>query len=352
MASSVVHSRAYLLIEQELLKFERNPVKGIRVYPTRAGNLFSLSAKIKGLPDTLWDGGVLKLRLRFSESYNYVPPEANFVTVPFHPNVEPDTGRVACPYLDDPQKWNASVSLADLLSSIQQQLTEPNAQLILNPEAAEMMSTDYEQYKSVVAQCVQMSQIVENSPDKLRPFSPSGDDENPDASGGVRQPVEIEYDLDYLNRPPPKPQKPSQRKISFETYHADWSKLATSKTVDREPFNPASIWHSDTLSAKIESHRRLKYGNSGQPKQKQQQKQLESNLERLDQMRRIYLAQRHASNVSTSRSLMSDIKKQPQPPHQRSQLHQFDNEEDEVEAEDLVQWTRDLPNDEAERIKA
>uniref|UniRef100_A0A1I8J8B1 UBIQUITIN_CONJUGAT_2 domain-containing protein n=1 Tax=Macrostomum lignano TaxID=282301 RepID=A0A1I8J8B1_9PLAT len=261
MASSVVHSRAYLLIEQELLKFERNPVKGIRVYPTRAGNLFSLSAKIKGLPDTLWDGGVLKLRLRFSESYNYVPPEANFVTVPFHPN------------------------------------------------------------------------------DKLRPFSPSGDDENPDASGGVRQPVEIEYDLDYLNRPPPKPQKPSQRKISFETYHADWSKLATSKTVDREPFNPGR-------------HRRLKYGNSGQPKQKQQQKQLESNLERLDQMRRIYLAQRHASNVSTSRSLMSDIKKQPQPPHQRSQLHQFDNEEDEVEAEDLVQWTRDLPNDEAERIKA
>lgn len=43
-----------------------------------------------GPEDTEWEGGIFKLRMKFSDQYPNQPPDINFVTKVFHPNVYND----------------------------------------------------------------------------------------------------------------------------------------------------------------------------------------------------------------------------------------------------------------------
>ncbi|RXM31442.1 hypothetical protein EOD39_7019 [Acipenser ruthenus] len=60
--------------------------KGISGAPV-SDNLLEWVARVRGLKDSLWEGGMVQLYLRYSEGYNSVPPTVVFNTIPFHPNV-------------------------------------------------------------------------------------------------------------------------------------------------------------------------------------------------------------------------------------------------------------------------
>lgn len=81
--------------------------QGVTAYPHSEEDMFHWTARIEGLGGTDWEGwfvsckinrllqpnsccvgGVFQVKLAFSEYYNYSPPSASFMTIPFHPNSE------------------------------------------------------------------------------------------------------------------------------------------------------------------------------------------------------------------------------------------------------------------------
>lgn len=49
-------------------------------------NIMFWEAVIFGPEDTIWEGGVFKLTLEFSEDYPNKSPKVKFITKMFHPN--------------------------------------------------------------------------------------------------------------------------------------------------------------------------------------------------------------------------------------------------------------------------
>ena len=64
--------------------------QGIEAHPLTDDSIFTWTAKIHGLKQTLWEGGVFRLYVKFDEHYKYRPPVVCFHTIPFHPNGEHD----------------------------------------------------------------------------------------------------------------------------------------------------------------------------------------------------------------------------------------------------------------------
>ena len=56
-------------------------------------NILKWTAIIFGPDDTEWEGGVFKLKMVFSDQYPNKPPEVQFLTKIFHPNIYND-GRI------------------------------------------------------------------------------------------------------------------------------------------------------------------------------------------------------------------------------------------------------------------
>jgi ubiquitin-protein ligase len=64
-------------------------VPGISAFP-EADNMFSWVGTINGGKDTVYQGLVYKLSLRFPKDYPFKPPQVKFETPCFHPNVDED----------------------------------------------------------------------------------------------------------------------------------------------------------------------------------------------------------------------------------------------------------------------
>ncbi|XP_053105823.1 ubiquitin-conjugating enzyme E2 U isoform X2 [Hemicordylus capensis] len=206
----MMHSRAFLLLEREFKEYEEANIFGISISPV-GDNLMEWLAEIKGLKDSLWEGAELQLSVKYTEDYNKVPPSINFTTIPFHPNVDPESGKPCVDFLDDPTKWDPKLTISSILLTIQVLLSNPVLHNAVNLEAAEMLQNHYSLYRKRVIQCVTTSQhleaipnIVETSESKF--FSSP---EEP-APGQVRKVTDV----------------------SYEDYYLTWIEIATSKTVE------------------------------------------------------------------------------------------------------------------------
>ncbi|NWR25443.1 UB2R1 enzyme, partial [Emberiza fucata] len=111
---AVPSSQKALLLELKGLQEE--PVEGFRVALVDEGDLYTWDVAIFGPPDTHYEGGYFKARLRFPIDYPYSPPAFRFLTKMWHPNIY-ETGDVCIsilhPPVDDPQsgelpseRWN------------------------------------------------------------------------------------------------------------------------------------------------------------------------------------------------------------------------------------------------------
>ena len=77
---------------------QQDPPEGVNASP-QAENIMQWNAIIFGPDGTVWDGGVFKLTMEFSEDYPNKAPVVKFRTRMFHPNSEcrPDRVFVGCP---------------------------------------------------------------------------------------------------------------------------------------------------------------------------------------------------------------------------------------------------------------
>ncbi|KAM8956242.1 ubiquitin-conjugating enzyme E2 U isoform 6-T6 [Lycaon pictus] len=194
-----MHCRAYFLLERDFQELKENNFKGITAFPV-SEDLMEWGANIEGLQNTFWHGLFFQLTIHFTSQYNFVPPVVKFITIPFHPNVDQNTGRVCIDFLDDPEKWNTNYTLSSILLALQVMLSNPVLENPVNLEAARMLIKDESLYKQIV----------------LRLFS---------------QPIQWrENSLEF----PKDPHKLTRsiKAVSFNDYYKTWSGIATSKATE------------------------------------------------------------------------------------------------------------------------
>lgn len=200
-----MYSKAYILLEREFRELKRDTRKDITAYPV-SDDMMNWKAEIEGLRNSVCEGLVFYLTLEFSQEYNSVPPNVKFTTIPFHPNVDPYTGKPSIDFLDKPGKWNTNYTVLSILLDLQMLLSYPVLKNPVNLEAAQLLIRNASTYKMVIQEL-------------LPPALPKR-----------------ESSLVI-------PEKPQDRvrvikTISFNDYYKTWSQIATTKVAEhsRNPF--------------------------------------------------------------------------------------------------------------------
>jgi len=154
--------RSALRKDRTWLRNPQNP-RGFEAKPScnadDTQNLLVWKCSIPGPHGTCWEGGRLPLTLTFTEDYATAPPAAQFKQMPpdfkrplFHPNVFND-GKVCLSILKQ-KNWNASLTIKQVLISIQRLLAEPNNNDAAQTEAHKVFANSRAEYERRVKEQV------------------------------------------------------------------------------------------------------------------------------------------------------------------------------------------------------
>lgn len=332
-----MYSRAHLLIEKEVQNIWNNPPWGVEIEPQNEGNFFQWMAKIHGLRDTIWEGGVFQIYIKFDEHYNVRPPEISFQTVPFHPNVDMRTGRPCVDFLDDLTLWKPNYSLSMILVTLQTLLSSPNLENPINMEAIEMLRQSPTTFRQMVIECVTASQRIE-----------AGDSPH----------LEQDAKVTFANVPGggtkrfsvPRTAPKRVTKLSFDDYHLTWQSIATSKPKDSAEnlllkelednpqlqkvhvaLPPEEV--EEQMKKQMDEHKQMMFGRFRNKLTFSEER--EAKLARLQRMKKIYLPPRHSPTPAPPSDIVLD-----------PTMTGLDGKDEwEKEVDDLVSWTNNLPLD-------
>ncbi|KEG13775.1 ubiquitin-conjugating enzyme E2 [Trypanosoma grayi] len=125
-------------IVKETEKLQREHPEGIEAAPSPTNPRY-FHVKIRGPPQSSYEGGVFKLELFLPEEYPMVPPKVRFLTRIYHPNVD-KVGRICLDIIKD--KWSPALQIIKVLLSIQLLMASPNPDDPLDNEVAECWKRD------------------------------------------------------------------------------------------------------------------------------------------------------------------------------------------------------------------
>lgn len=125
-------------------------------------DLMKWEAGIPGREGTDWARGIYKLTLEFPEEYPSKPPKCKFVGGLFHPNIYP-SGTVCLSILNEEDGWRPAITIKQVLTGIQDLLTNPNKDSPAQRDAYEIFTTNPEEYKRKV-RAQAMANIVRTTP--------------------------------------------------------------------------------------------------------------------------------------------------------------------------------------------
>ncbi|KAJ1983644.1 Ubiquitin-conjugating enzyme E2 T [Dimargaris verticillata] len=113
-------------LKRELELLARDPPTGVICYP-EGDSLAQWTAFIKGPRDTPYEGGTFKLQVTIPDRYPFEPPQIQFKTPVYHPNIDPQ-GRICLNLLKMPPHgdWKPSLNVSIVLTSLGVLLAEPN----------------------------------------------------------------------------------------------------------------------------------------------------------------------------------------------------------------------------------
>ncbi|KAJ8419021.1 hypothetical protein AAFF_G00005200 [Aldrovandia affinis] len=142
----VASSQKALMLEMKSLQEE--PVEGFKITLVDESDLYNWEVAIFGPPNTHYEGGYFKARIKFPIDYPYSPPAFRFLTKMWHPNIY-ENGDVCIsilhPPVDDPQsgelpseRWNPTQNVRTILLSVISLLNEPNTFSPANVDASVM----------------------------------------------------------------------------------------------------------------------------------------------------------------------------------------------------------------------
>ena len=140
--TSQVKAMASKRIQRELRDTQKDPPCNCSAAP-RHDDLFKWGATLLGPVDSVYEGGIFQLDIRFPADYPFKPPKITFITKIYHPNVNAD-GAICLDILKD--QWSPALTISKVLLSICSLLTDPNPDDPLVPEIAKLYKYKREEY--------------------------------------------------------------------------------------------------------------------------------------------------------------------------------------------------------------
>ena len=128
-------------IIKELEELEDDENTNISAGPIEDNNIFKWNGTIIGPSNTPYEDGIFTLNLDFPENYPFKPPQINFKTKIFHPNIS-NTGSICLDILQN--NWSPALTIVKTLLSISSLLTDPNPDDPLNTDAGNLYKTNLE----------------------------------------------------------------------------------------------------------------------------------------------------------------------------------------------------------------
>ncbi|GAA0160888.1 hypothetical protein Leryth_000094 [Lithospermum erythrorhizon] len=145
-----------------------------------------------GPSDSIYDGGVWKVRVELPDAYPYKSPSIGFVNKLYHPNIDEMSGAVCLDVIN--QTWSPMFDLVNIFEVfLPQLLLYPNPSDPLNGEAAALMMRDRAAYEQKVKEyCLKYAkpQDVGAEPEEESSDEEMSEDEYDSADDQVAGPVD------------------------------------------------------------------------------------------------------------------------------------------------------------------
>ena len=132
-------------LQRELINFNKDPPPNIYAGPINDNDLFHWEAAIMGPEETPYQGGVFFLSIHFPKDYPIKPPKCKFITRIYHPNIN-SNGTIGLDILMD--QWCPALTIDKVLLSISSFLDDPNPDIPLVPEIANVYKTNRAKYEA------------------------------------------------------------------------------------------------------------------------------------------------------------------------------------------------------------
>ncbi|KAI1436108.1 ubiquitin-conjugating enzyme [Xylaria sp. CBS 124048] len=113
-------------LAKELQECTSEPPAGMTIGLRSESDLQNWSVTLYGPPGTAYAGGTFKINVAFPSDYPFKPPQVNFATRIYHPNVTNDAHGNICLAILKPESWKPASRIRAILDALRQLLIEPN----------------------------------------------------------------------------------------------------------------------------------------------------------------------------------------------------------------------------------
>ena len=102
-------------LQRELKQIKNEPIPGCFANLIDENDVYHWEAYIYGPEDSPYEGGKFKLTFKFPSNYPFSPPQVQFETRVYHPNIN-DSGHICLDILQD--QWTPALTVGKILLSI------------------------------------------------------------------------------------------------------------------------------------------------------------------------------------------------------------------------------------------
>ncbi|KAF7304656.1 Ubiquitin-conjugating enzyme [Mycena kentingensis (nom. inval.)] len=125
-------------ILKELRDIDKDPIEGLSV-KAKDEDLFTWNCTIAAASDSPYKSGKFHFTLVLPQDFPFKPPTVTFTTKIYHPGIN-EEGSICVPALRE--DWRPSMSLASILSIIQEKVNNPSPDDPFEPDIAAVLKND------------------------------------------------------------------------------------------------------------------------------------------------------------------------------------------------------------------